>query len=447
YGLVRELQQEGAFSLLSLGITHAIAFPVYNPSTPQRKMLLWVGYEFEPTITEVTSLARLSEKASEKMSAEERIKELNNEVLETKERSAQREKLFSHLAHDIRTPINNIRSLIELLLMSTEDEEEQTIYKSAQSNCDGLAELFQDMLYYLQEQSSCLRAEPKRFDLNKLIEDTVAGLQLKAKSNNLNLYTRLEADIELTADKGHIRRILTNLISNSLKYTKHGECCVSASLSLQGDLYLSVKDTGLGMTREQVDSVFQPFVRHHRTQADGLGLGMAVFHMLVTKNNGTITVDSEVGKGTEVRIVIPSKYIRKDVKRIGHKHAKVLLVDDDKDLVDSCAKILSQGTLQVLTASTVEEALAIIEKEEIDVLMTDSNMPNGGGERLVRVFRKKDAKATVFVISGSDDPTIRAIFQTLNITRFITKPADFSDLRSWIESGQEREDGSFEEAA
>ncbi|RMF73662.1 MAG: PAS domain S-box protein [Alphaproteobacteria bacterium] len=206
-----------------------------------------------------------------------------------------------------------------------------------------------------------------------------------------------------------------------------------------GHVRLVVEDTGSGIPPEVVEHIFEPFFTT-KPKGKGTGLGLSVVHGIVRAHQGAITVDSTPGEGTRFEIFFPLA----KAKDIGLSEkaepifapemgpARILVVDDDPDILDLASRILQLGGHEVITASGVKEALARYEQESCDLVLTDYAMGDGTGEELVRCLRKKGFGGPILVMSGHVDPQLIATHRQWGADGLLAKPLRHTELFTMI---------------
>lgn len=232
-------------------------------------------------------------------------------------RKSEREKddFLANVSHEIRTPINTICGVSEIMLKNDVPAEMKEDMLNIQSAGRNLMSVVGDILDYSELQEGEFEIIQENYYISSTIYDVINMSMAKKSEKQLELIVDCEADMPsiLVGDEQKIRRVIMNLVNNAIEFTSEGCVCIRFGYRKEEygiNLIISVKDTGIGMTKESVENLFQKF-----SQADmgrtrkkgGIGLGLAIAQTIVNRMGGFITVKSELGKGSEFRIVIPQK--------------------------------------------------------------------------------------------------------------------------------------------
>ena len=342
----------------------------------------------------------------------------------------QRERLLLTITHDIKAPAASISGFIDLMKEYVTDSKGIDCLNNIKTSANHLSHLVASLLDYHQLENGLMKTHPANFRPAELVEQCVEGLRLQAEKKGLGISYEIQDKAQLTycADAFRIRQILTNLISNAIKYTDKGCVNVSASITGQGHLHLSVKDTGKGMTTEEKQKIFQAFMRLKSAQGiEGTGLGLSITHELVSLLSGSIQVSSEVEKGSTFMVDIPIETAKEEKKgektaaikedtpqtqesesraeQIFHNH-KVLILDDDTlqlQLLQEMLRRTAGNDWQVIACNHVTEALTALHNEQPAVMLMDIEMPEMNGMEMIKHINHANMKV---VAMTAHDPSI-----------------------------------------
>ena len=240
----------------------------------------------------------------------------------------QKDDFLANVSHEIRTPINTICGISEIMLKNEVPEEMKEDVLNIQSAGRNLMSVVGDILDYSELQEGEFEIVEENYYVSSTIYDVINMTMAKKSEKNIELIVNCAADMPsvLIGDEQKIRRVIMNLVNNAIEFTSEG--CVSVEFGFRKEEYginliVSVKDTGIGMTQESVENLFKKFtqVDMGRTRKKGgVGLGLAISQMIVNKMGGFISVKSELGSGSEFRFVIPQKvYEEKPIVEIADK--------------------------------------------------------------------------------------------------------------------------------
>nr|WP_199308858.1 ATP-binding protein [Nodosilinea sp. FACHB-13] len=248
---------------------------------------------------------------SDRKKAEATLRQLQVENLELLEADRLRAQLLATVSHELKTPMNAILGFSQVLMAQFDPQRDSKTVRMVQRifhNGQHLLGMIEDMLNFLRLRADQVELKLERFDLTDLIVTTIDELGTLADQKALTLEANLpDRPVVVVNDRNRLRQILTNLISNAIKFTDAGRIVVSLDALPADRLLLQVKDTGCGISRDDQPHIFQEFWQVHdaRSAAKGTGLGLAIVYALVQVMQGTITVNSELDRGSEFTIELP----------------------------------------------------------------------------------------------------------------------------------------------
>ena len=236
-------------------------------------------------------------------------------IISLKEAERSKDDFMANVSHEIRTPINTICGMSEIILREELDDQVRSDVFSIQTAGRNLQSIVSDVLDFTEMQSGKMALAEEAYNITSTINDVINMSMARKNSKQIELVVDCEADIpcSLIGDEQKIRRVIMNLVNNALKFTPEG--CVSIIISARKtnygiNLVVRIKDTGIGMKKESLEKLFTNFNQvdtKRNRQEEGIGLGLAISQALVDLMGGFITVSSEYGKGTEVQFVVPQK--------------------------------------------------------------------------------------------------------------------------------------------
>lgn len=356
---------------------------------------------------------------------------------------------LSNMSHDIRTPMNAIIGFATLAAANTENTEKVNDYLSKiLSSSNHLLSLINDILDMSRIESGKLQLDETEANLSDLLHDikTIIGGQIHAKQLDLYMDVIDVTDEDIFCDKVRINQVLLNLLSNAIKFTPPGGTISVRVAQIQnasdgkGTYEIRVKDTGIGMSRQFAEHIFEPFERERSStvsKIQGTGLGMAITKNIIDMMGGTIEVHTEQGKGTEfvIRLTLRLQTGSRNVERIKELEGlKALVVDDDFNTCDSVSKMLVQvGMRSEWTLSGKEAVLRAKQSIEMNdafhAYIIDLRLPDMNGIEVTRQIRSLGDDTPIIILTAYDWADIEGEARAAGVTAFCSKPMFMSDLR------------------
>ena len=362
---------------------------------------------------------------------------------------------LNNMSHDIRTPMNAIIGFTSLAAAHIDNTEQVQDYLSKiTTSSNHLLSLINDVLDMSRIESGKVKIEEKETSLPEIMHDLKTIVQADITSKQLEFYIDT-ADVvneHVLCDKLRLNQVLLNLLSNAMKFTKPGGI-VSVRILQKGNApegcasyEFQVKDTGIGMSKEFLEHVFEPFEREQTSTVSGIqgtGLGMAITKNIVDMMGGKISVDSEIGKGSTFHVELQFKTCSGSVRQevIPELNGlRALVADDDFNTCSSVTKMLStigmrpdwttSGKEAVLRTRLAEEQNDLYSAYIIDWLMPDMN-----GIEVVRRIRGIIGEETpIIILTAYDWSDIEEEARNAGVTAFCSKPIFLSELREALES-------------
>lgn len=336
---------------------------------------------------------------------------LLDEKLESESANKAKSAFLSNISHEIRNPMQGIMGVLENITSANElSPSLDAMARSALCINQNLVVIINDVLDYSKLEEKHFTLHNRAFSPQHLVEKCEQVYKLKLASTNVILFVKThDLPMNLMGDEVRIFQILNNVVNNSIKFTVKGSISISVNYN-KSNLVIRVSDTGIGMNASTLKSLFSRFSQGDESISktyEGTGLGMAISFELITLMNGNINVESELGKGTETTIKLPLIPVVKDdsvslntSKKVNLNNKSILLVDDnDMNLIIYESQLSGAGA-SVVTASSVKEAISLL-NQEFDLILTDICMPELSGVDFIHHLNDVKFSNPVVAITGS----------------------------------------------
>ena len=438
----------------------------------------------------------------------------------------QRERLLLTITHDIKAPAASISGFIDLMKDYVSDARGTECLSNIKNSAHHLSHLVAALLDYHQLENGLMKVHSTDFSPKELVKESVEGMRVQAESKGLQISYQIKeeelgegkktskkeeneerrrtkkSDSLFCADAFRIRQILDNLISNAIKYTDKGGISISMSIRQKRNAYnivedknvfmltLGVTDTGKGMTKEEIEKVFQAFTRLKNAQGiEGTGLGLSITHELAILLGGEIHVKSEVGKGSTFTAKIPIELVSAEViapsqdgrfrKEVGEKplgettksvvsietladgekkqlqkpnskvhlkegksehlkNHKLLILDDDKlqlQLLQEMLHRLVGDSWQVFACNHVTDALTLLHNEQPAIMLMDIEMPEMSGKDLIKHINHNNMKV---IAMTAHDTSIKEELREAGFDDCLFKPFSQESLQAVLHLAPEK---------
>ncbi len=345
------------------------------------------------------------------------MKKLENESDKNKRLIENRRRMMYSIVHDLRTPLGIIIGYNDMEKRAPQ-KNDKFISEISRATSQ-LKSMIDHMLDYFRLESERIELDCKNFNLMELQNDLINTFKMRAEDKRIDFVTPELQDKMLYGDCEKIRHIVTNLLDNAFKFTKEGKVCFRMSYPDNGNLYIEVKDTGIGIKPKDQEKIFEAFTKMPNAEAkglDGLGIGLSIVKLLVDLMKGKITFRPEE-KGSCFEVVIPiagavSEETPQpaDAKKAVEVDKCVLVIDDNDHWLEMTKTMLEDNGIACDTCNDSAQVFTMMRDKEYSLVITDMKMPGLNGLELLKLMRKSrvgNSQSVPVVVSTSSGEETR----------------------------------------
>lgn len=382
---------------------------------------------------------------------------LKKALEQAKEGSEAKSAFLFNMSHDLRTPLNAIIGFSQLMKAHWDDQEVSRDYlDKIDESSQYLLSLINNILEMSKIESGKEELKEKPWDIYTSIDNLLQFFEsdIRQKNQTLNYSVNIQHNMILT-DSLKIREIYVNLMSNAIKYTNEGGTISFSLEEIEREKGLSdykaiIQDTGIGISKEYLPHIFESFTRQRTSSESGVlgtGLGMPIVKKLVNLMHGTISIESEEGKGTTVVVSLPHRYIieEQEVKEVDDKEidltGKHILLVEDNDLNAEIAQtLLEDKGLKVMRAKDGLEAVTLVKEKAVDCfdcILMDIQMPRMNGFEACKVIRSlpnNRSQLPIIALTANAFEEDRKDCLEAGMSEHVAKPIEIQSLLQTIES-------------
>ena len=357
---------------------------------------------------------------------------------------------IASMSHEIRTPMNAILGINDMILKSSHEEDTLSYAKDMKESGNALLTIINDVLDISKMEAGKLEISDNRYHLSELVDELSYETKTAAAGKRLEFELRLDEKLPdlLIGDKEHLKQVFHNVLDNAVKYTKRGQVSFEVQGEVEGEfvhLVANIRDTGVGIRQEDLDSLFQNFHRidlEKNRSIEGTGLGLSLSKKILTLMGGRISVVSQYDVGSTFTIEITQKVVsdtsigeyRKEVGEYNPMTRKIevvagrkfLVVDDNEMNLKVAEAFLAPSGARIITEKNSVAALELLQKEHFDLVFLDDLMPRLTGPTILTRIRRGEVgpnRDTPFVImTANSSSTDENKYLEMGFDGYVGKP-------------------------
>lgn len=398
-------------------------------------------------------LGKLAEASQKIQQTNNKLEETEAKLKEYEEKAQQAEKasrmkslFLANMSHEIRTPLNAIEGFSRIMAETDSAEERMKFMEIIESNNARLLSLINEILDLSRVEAGEITIKKSSVNLNNLCQDLKQMFKFRCPDSVNMVWNSPNMMVTLNTDENRLIQVFSNLISNALKHTANGSITYGYRLVNDGqEVEFYVSDTGSGISPEDLPNIFETYVsKDAETMQNGYGLGLPLSKIIIEKMGGTISVNSELGKGSTFTFILPfdgtigglqknsrittnSRTIRVSTKT-NSDDMKLILVAEDEDSNFELVRIVLAKRYRLIRAKNGIEAVTFSEDEKPDLILMDIRMPDMNGLDATRIIKEVNHDVPIIALSAyAFDENIREA-KNAGCDGFLAKPFRVEDL-------------------
>lgn len=377
-------------------------------------------------------------------------KELAKAKEEAEAANKAKSKFLARVSHEIRTPINAVIGMNEMILRESKEDEVQQYARDVKDSSVVLLNLIDELLDSSKIESGKMELVPVDYEIGSILNDLYNMMQVRATQKNLKLVFEIDEKIPsgYYGDDKRIRQILMNLLSNAIKYTEKGTVTLSLSCTTQDDkavLHYCIKDTGIGIKQEDIGKIYDEFQRFdvsRNRHVEGTGLGMNIVQQFLRLMDSELQIHSVYGEGSEFSFDLKQKIVKKEAlgnfrerlaqasdEKEGRKSyilpdVRILVVDDSEMNLKVFKALLRQTQMKITAVTGGMECLQMLREQTFDLIFLDHMMPGMDGIETLHAIKEENLCQDVPIIMLTANAIVgnREMYLQEGFDDFLTKP-------------------------
>ncbi len=438
-GTLKEHSVNGQFILTQVNANPMFSLMLYYVVP---RCLIYVAF-----MSVCTSIFKILNESLEKVKLMDELEQAKEAAEEANRAKTQ---FIARVSHEIRTPINAIMGMNEMIMRESRECDIIQYADDVRNSSTILLGIINELLDAAKIESGKMEVLPVEYDMGSFLNDLYHLIYIRAREKNLTLNFEIEKTIPKVyfGDDKRIRQVLINLLTNSVKYTDKGEVTLSLTAETEGDtafLHFSVRDTGIGIKKEELESICEEFKRadmKRNRSVEGTGLGMNIVQQFLRLMGSELKIESEYEKGSVFHFVLEQKIVDKSplgdftasFSRVGEEKffrssfvapdARILVVDDYPMNIKVLKNLLKQNKVQIEGVESGRECLRLLRQQSFDLIFLDHRMPGMDGVETLHEMRKQELGKGVPVIMLTANAIVgdREKYLEEGFDEFLSKP-------------------------